>query len=69
MRNHPQGILKFFTGWDCNDDPSYEEQIVNIREMFYGQYMFTTENYDLEARKVCLQKELEKVEVKLNNKS
>ena len=68
-RNNPRGILKFFTGWDRNDDPTYTEHIVNIRELFYGQYMFTTENYELEQRRACLQKELGKVESKLNKKT
>jgi len=64
-RNNPQGILKFFKRWDYDDNPEYKTIIVDIREIFYGQYMFTTENYELERRRVCLKKELEKVEGKI----
>jgi hypothetical protein len=63
-RNNPEGILKI-NKYNDDDELVYDEHIVNIREIFHGQYMFTTENFELEQRRACLKKELDKVEEKL----
>lgn len=65
-RDSPQGILKIFDGWGCyNNDPTYKEHIVSIRELFYGQYMFTSEKYELEMKEEEYEKKLKCVKERL----